>query len=147
MALLLFAGVISAGEEPTGQQAHWLQNFEEAKQHAAEQGLPLLISFSGSDWCVPCMRLERDLFTTSEFIHFSKEHLILLKLDFPARKKNLLSEEQLQHNEALAEIYNIKGAFPLVVITNPNGEVTGTMDHPLSSVEAYINSIQSAIRK
>ena len=97
-------------------QANWLTDFDQAKELSVASGKPILISFSGSDWCQPCLRLERDLFSKPEFAAFAEEHLILVKADFPSRKKNELSPEQIKHNEALAEIYNPSGSFPLVLI-------------------------------
>jgi thioredoxin-related protein len=84
------------------QNANWLFDFETAKKAAIEQKAPILLSFSGSDWCIPCMRLEKELFTDSAFIQYANQSLVLLKADFPSKKKNTLSPEQIQHNEALA---------------------------------------------
>jgi thioredoxin-related protein len=138
---------LSGADDGSALQAVWLTDFNEAATLATEKDLPILISFSGSDWCLPCMRLERDLFSTEEFIRFSNTHLILLKVDFPARKKNTLTAEQLQHNESLAQTYNQKGAFPLVVLTDPGGKVLGQMTHPLTSADSYIHSIQEIIQR
>ena len=54
-------------------------------------------------------------------VDFAKDNLVLLNLDFPAKKANRLSEEQTEHNEALAEKYNKKGVFPLLVVLNEKG--------------------------
>ena len=89
-------------------EAYWLTSFDDAKQQAKEESKHILINFSGSDWCIPCAHLERDFFSTEKFIAFSKEYLILVKADFPVKKKNHLSEKQKQHNYALAEEYNKK---------------------------------------
>jgi thioredoxin-related protein len=143
--LLFIPAGMTAAEEGGEDQCQWLYNMDEAKAEATATSRPILISFSGSDWCVPCMRLDRDLFSTAAFAQFSADHLVLLKLDFPARKRNALSAEQLAHNEELAEAYNQSGAFPLVVITDADGDVLGQMAHPLSSAEAYIQSLRSII--
>jgi len=137
---------ISPAYSGDSNETEWLTNVDEAREMAETTGRNILMSFSGSDWCIPCMRLQKDLFDTGEFNSFTDQHLILLKLDFPSRKKNLLSEEQVKHNEALAEQYNKKGSFPLVVITDAEGHVKGHMDHPLSSARAYIQSIDSILK-
>ena len=137
---------IYAGDEGA-QTANWLYSIDEAVQIAAEEDKIILINFSGSDWCAPCIRLEQNLFSTEAFNEYSDENLILLKLDFPAQKKNKLSEDQLKHNEALAESYNKKGIFPKVVLIRPDGSVKGYMGHPKVSANDYIESIQTIINK
>lgn len=125
----------------------WLYNIDQAKAEAVKENKLILISFSGSDWCAPCIRLEKNLFATDQFADFAKNNLILLKLDFPAQKKNKLPEEQLHHNEALADQYNKKGAFPLVLLIDAEGEVKGYMEHPKSTTEDYISSINTIVTK
>ena len=93
------------------------------------------------------MRLERELFSSPEFANFSEAELVLLKVDFPSRKRNDLSDEQRRHNEALAEEYNKNGAFPLVVITDAEGSIKGFMDHPLTSAQSYLASLEALIGK
>lgn len=93
------------------------------------------------------MRLEKDLFSTEAFRQFTEANFVLLKLDFPARKQNKLSPEQVAHNEALAEKYNQRGSFPLVLIIDSEGVVKGQMPHPLTSTDAYIESLRPYIEK
>ncbi|MEZ5009739.1 MAG: thioredoxin family protein [Chitinophagales bacterium] len=146
MRSLLFILLIGLGIHiSAAQEVNWLTSFDDAKSISAQENKYILISFSGSDWCVPCAKLERDLFTTEEFASFVASNLILLKADFPVRKKNLLSEEQQKHNEALAEIYNPKGSFPVMVIVNDQGKIIGYVSHPKSSTEAYINSLKEIV--
>jgi thiol-disulfide isomerase/thioredoxin len=123
----------------------WLYNIEEAKIKSLETGNPILISFSGSDWCLPCMRLHQTLFSDSTFIQYANESLVLLEVDFPSKKKSILSQEQLRHNEALSVQYNPKGSFPLVVIINGEGEVQGYMKHPAVSAAQYLQSIREIV--
>lgn len=99
----------------------WHSNFEEAKTLAAEQNRSILMVFSGSDWCKPCIQMREQIWDSAAFQNFAKENLVLLELDFPFRKKNRLSKEQTAHNEALAEQYNSKGEFPKVVLLDANG--------------------------
>ena len=150
LLLFLLIGSISISAQTAleiDEESAWLKNIDEAKSTAVAHEQFILMSFSGSDWCLPCMRLEKELFSTEEFIGYAEENLVLLKLDFPARKKNELPGEQVKHNEALAEKYNQRGSFPLVVITDASGNVQGYMQHPLTSPEAYIQSISFIIEQ
>lgn len=79
-----------------------------------ESDLPTLLIFSGSDWCLPCIRLEREIFSTQEFKDFARGRVHIVKADFPQKKK--LNDSLLMYNEALARQYNPSGAFPRVVL-------------------------------
>ncbi|MBL4706417.1 MAG: thioredoxin family protein [Flavobacteriales bacterium] len=124
----------------------WNNNFESSKALAKAEKKMILMSFQGSDWCANCMRLEKELFESEQFASFSAKYLVLLKLDFPMRKKNLLPKEQAKHNEALAERYNPKGEFPKVILMDSEGKVLGNLKHPLTSAEAYITNIKSVVK-
>ncbi|MFT6873750.1 MAG: thioredoxin-related protein [Roseivirga sp.] len=111
---------------PATEQADWTFDFEVAKITAKESDKVILIVFSGSDWCKPCIQLHKTLFESETFLDYAKENLVLVKVDFPYRKKNSLSNEQTVHNEKLAEMYNPDGEFPLAVFTDANGKLLGT---------------------
>ncbi|MFT5824141.1 MAG: thioredoxin-related protein [Crocinitomix sp.] len=140
---LTFFFTSASSEE--GEGANWYTDFDEAVAAASAEDKSILMSFSGSDWCVNCMRLERTLFESGEFMTYAKENLILLKLDFPAKKKNKLPEVQQKHNDELAEKYNKGGKFPTVVFLNKDENTLGELAHPLESAAAYMENIKGII--
>ena len=71
----------------------WLTDFEEARAIANKENKFILINFSGSDWCAPCIRLEKEIFETDLFLSYAKEQLVLVKADFPRLKKNKLEKK------------------------------------------------------
>lgn len=104
----------------------WETDISEAKEIASKENKPIILVFQGSDWCAPCMKLEKEIWSTNEFKGYAKEHFVMLKADFPKRSKNALPKEQQDRNNALAEKYNKNGYFPFVVVLNSKGEVKGT---------------------
>ncbi|MBP8156342.1 MAG: thioredoxin family protein [Leadbetterella sp.] len=108
--------------------ALWGENLETAQADAKQNHKLILLYFSGSDWCGPCIKLKQEVLETAEFQDFAKEHLNLVRADFPRMKKNQLSKEQTAYNEKLAEKYNPKGKFPLTVLINPDGKVITEWD-------------------
>jgi thioredoxin-related protein len=103
--------------------SEWGNNLEYAKEKAATEHKLILLNFSGSDWCAPCIMLKKQVFSSDEFQSFADERLVLLRADFPRLKKNKLPDDELKRNEALAEKYNPDGNFPFTVLINPTGEV------------------------
>lgn len=71
-------------------QPIWLTDYSEACKLATEKQQPILLNFSGSDWCVPCMRMKKDFFESQEFSTYASTNLVLLRADFPRGKKNKL---------------------------------------------------------
>lgn len=124
----------------------WHYDYKESQNIASDEHKTVLLVFSGSDWCKPCIQLHQQLFESEEFNAYAREHLVLLKADFPYKKKNRLSDEQTAKNEALAEKYNPNGEFPLALFINEKGEVLGTFGFDKSkSPSEYIESFKSIV--
>ena len=121
----------------------WQTDFDTAKQLASEKNLPIVLVFQGSDWCAPCIKLDREIWSSPEFIAHANDHFIMLKADFPKKKKNALPPEQEKKNNLLAEAYNSKGYFPWVVKLNKNGEVLGNTSYQKITPKGYIQLIES----
>ncbi len=125
---------------------NWGTNLDVAKKEAVAQHKLVLLNFSGSDWCGPCIKLHKQIFSNEIFTNFSDKELILVNADFPRLKKNQLSKELIHENELLAEKYNPKGAFPLTLLLNTNGEVIKTWDgFPKENIDAFVHEIDAAL--
>ncbi len=115
--ILLFSGSVE-----------WLTNMDEAKKIAQENKRLILLNFSGSDWCAPCIKMKKEVFSQDVFIQYANEHLVLVKADFPRLKKNQLEAAQVKHNEALAERYNPTGKFPYTLLLDAQGKLIKEWD-------------------
>ena len=122
---------------------NWLTNFDEAKTNAQQNNQKIVLVFSGSDWCAPCIKLEKEIWETKEFKTFSESNFVMIRADFPRRKKNALTQEQQQHNNNLAERYNKNGYFPLVVVLDEKGNVLGETGYKKLSPDAFIKLLTS----
>src|SRR5689334_13804261 len=106
----------------------WLTDFNKARQQAAESNKMILLNFSGSDWCIPCIRMKTDFFNVDAFREFAVAHLVLASADFPRLKKNQLTKELVKQNEALADKYNKDGKFPFTALLDSKGKVLKVWD-------------------
>ena len=122
---------------------NWLTNFDEAKQVAKNNSQKIILVFSGSDWCAPCIKLENEIWKSEEFKTYSKSNFVMLRADFPRRKKNALPEELQEHNNNLAEKYNKNGFFPFVVVLDENGKVLGETGYKKTTPNTYIKLLSS----
>jgi thioredoxin-related protein len=121
----------------------WLTDIEEAKKIASLENHHIILVFQGSDWCAPCMKLDKEVWSTEEFKAYAKDHFILLEADFPRRKANKLDESLQAKNNQLAEKYNQEGYFPLVVVLDEKGSVLGKTGYENISTSQYIKLLTS----
>ena len=121
----------------------WKTNFNEAKTEASTKHELILVSFSGSDWCLPCMKLKKTIFENESFVSYAGENLVLVNADFPRQNKHKLSADQKKINEELAEKYNPEGKFPYTVLMTAEGKVVKQWDGlPEASAAQFVDEIK-----
>ena len=126
---------------------NWNTNFEDAKQYALKDNKNILLVFSGSDWCAPCIKLDNVVWKSEAFKSESEKNWVIYKADFPKKKANQLSPELTESNNKLAEKYNKNGSFPLVSLLDKTGKVIGMTGFKNISATDYIQLIHSLEKK
>lgn len=123
--------------------ADWSTDIEKAKKAAAQDKKLIVLNFSGSDWCIPCIKMKKEIFESSAFTSYASKNLVLVRADFPRLKKNKLDKKLAESNQALAEKYNPKGKFPFTVLLDANGAVLKSWEGlPQGNAEAFVNSLK-----
>ncbi len=121
----------------------WVTDINEAKKLATKQNQKIILVFQGSDWCRTCIKLDKEIWSTKEFKTYAKEHFVMLKADFPKKKKNKLDKIQKQKNIDLIEKYHKQGYFPFIVVLNKDGNVLGKTGYRKLSPSEYIKILTS----
>jgi thiol-disulfide isomerase/thioredoxin len=124
-----------------GVLAQEIHNAEEAFRLSHETKKPVLLVFSGSDWCAPCILFDKKVLSQESFQTFAKNNLIVLKADFPQRKK--IAEDVKKQNDALAEKYNPKGLFPHVMLILPGHSTPATLSYTNETPDEFISEINA----
>lgn len=124
----------------------WHTDFKEAKKIAAQENKTVVLVFQGSDWCAPCIKLDRAIWSTDTFKAYAKDHFVMVQADFPRKKANALKEAQAAANAQLAETYNKRGIFPFVVVMDAKGDVLGETSYKKVSPEKYIEILNGFIQ-
>ena len=119
----------------------WMGDLSQAQKEASVQKKLILLNFSGSDWCGPCIKLKHDVFESEAFGNFAQDKLVLVRADFPRLKKNQLPADQQARNDQMAERYNPNGKFPLTVLINSQGKVLKEWDGYQPSVQKFIAEV------
>lgn len=118
LLLLIFGSVAVQAQE-----LNWHTNVKEAIALGNKQKKPLLLFFTGSDWCGWCIRLQKEVLKTPEFEKWANENVILVELDYPRRTPQ--STEIKKQNDELQQEFSIQG-FPTICFangTNKGGKV------------------------
>jgi thioredoxin-related protein len=125
---------------------HWENDFEKAKQQALSEKKYILLNFSGSDWCGPCIRMHKEIFESNAFEELASKKLILMNADFPRLKKNQLSKTQQEQNDQLADKYNAAGSFPLTVLLTPDGKLVKVWEgFPKDGADEFIDDLTHTV--
>ena len=124
----------------------WSGDFDAAKIQAAQQHKLIMVNFSGSDWCGPCIRLRKEILESATFETYASDHLLLVRADFPRQKKNQLSKQQVKLNEALADKYNPEGKFPYTLLVDETGKVLFQWDgFPNETPDQFVSQIDQIV--
>jgi hypothetical protein len=125
----------------------WHYNLDEAKAIAHKEHRHILLNFSGSDWCGPCIMLRRQILDDTVFLQMADTSLVLVNADFPRKKKDQLPPQQQSINNALADQYNAEGQFPRTLLLNADGKVLKTWDgNPGVTAEIFAKEVEDLIQ-
>jgi protein disulfide-isomerase len=139
--LLGLAVILCTTPIATHAELNWLTDYETALKQAKDEGKAVLIDFTGSDWCVWCMKLKGEVFDKPEFAAFASANLVLLEVDFPRGKAQ--SEQQRTSNENLARKFAVSG-FPTIFLVNAEGKPVGRGGYIQGGPSAFITEIKKA---
>ena len=121
--LLLPAPLLTAADKPATEGAvpgEWTMDLDAALEVAAAKKLPLLLNFTGSDWCGWCKHMDKEVFAQEAWTAFAQTNLLLVWIDFP-KDKSLVPEKFADRNKALAERHGVEG-YPTYIVLDDNGQ-------------------------
>jgi len=121
----------------------WGHNIITAQSRAKKNGTLILLDFTGSDWCPPCMALHDFVLTQPEFLNYAEKNLELVELDFPKNKS--IDAKLVEANARLAEKYNVEG-FPTIIVLDAAGKIVHRdTGYSGKNAKAYTASLQKAL--
>src|SRR6476659_9880635 len=141
LSLIVVFSLLGAGAA----ELEWLTDLAQAKSQAKTENKLVLMDFTGSDWCPPCKKLKKDVFSSEEFATFAKANLVLMEVDFPRAKKQ--SAELKKANDALSKKFDIE-AYPTVVVLSPEGKLLSKdTGYDGSSAKDFVAKLQKLAKK
>ncbi|REG96228.1 thioredoxin family protein [Flavobacterium aquicola] len=154
LVAFFFIGISVSQAQDSGNSANqlkWYTDVKEAIKVSDKEKKPLMLFFTGSDWCGWCIRLQKEVLTTPEFSKWANESVILVELDFPrrtAQPENI----KVQNNE-LQQVFGIQG-FPTIYFANAkvkdgktNFEGLGSTGYVAGGPAAWIATAETFVKK
>jgi thiol:disulfide interchange protein len=120
----------------------WSTDIEAALVQAKKENKAVLLEFTGSDWCPPCIMMRKEVFSKAEFVSAASKKFVLVEIDVPRGDK-----EVAEKNRPIAEKYEIKG-YPTVILLDSDGkEFTRffATEHP--AVDSFLAHLESSLEK
>jgi protein disulfide-isomerase len=129
---LIAAGILALGAlgcqkktadvSTAADSSEWLTDFKRAQEIARTNNKALLLDFTGSDWCQPCIQLKKEIFASAEFKNYAAQNLVLVEVDFPRAKQQ--TAELVTQNQQLSEKFGV-GGYPFIVLLRSDGTRLG----------------------
>lgn len=119
----------------------WMASIPEAQKVAKAEKKALFVEFTGSDWCPPCMMMEKAVFSKKEFIEGAGKDFILVKIDIPNNDKELRAK-----NEKVLKEYKVSGV-PTVILMDAEGkEISRMVASRFNTVEKMLAELKKQLR-
>lgn len=146
MSLKIFAFIIAFLYTAISFSQDWKATYADALGCSTEENKPIIIVFAGSDWCAPCIKLDKNIWQSETFKSYAAANYILYKADFPRKKANALSPELNEQNAKLADRFNEKGHFPLVVVLDAEENVLGNLGYRKLNPTEYLSLLNDLLK-
>jgi len=127
---------------PAARAATWLTDMGAAKLKVAAENKPMLVLFTGSDWCPACQRLKREVFTKPEFSTYADVNLILVEADFPRYRTQTPTLKQA--NAGLAKSFGIQ-YYPTMILLDTRGQEVARLRYGNDGVGPFLASLDAAV--
>ena len=142
--LFLLLAFCAAVCQVRSENLKWFTDAEAAQAKAKEENKLVLLDFTGSDWCIWCKKLKREVFDKPEFAQFAQSKLVLVEVDFPQHKT--LPEAQQQANARLDNTYRIN-SYPTIILLDSDGKQVARMGYVFGGASSFIAKLEKKVAK
>lgn len=120
----------------------WYTSIKAARKQAAEEKKPIVMLFTGSDWCPYCVKLEKEVLTQKVFKEWAANNAILYLADSKGGPGKESSDGRAQK-----EKYAKGAGYPCVIITDTEGTHLGKTGYTGATPAEYVKALDAIIAK
>jgi thioredoxin-related protein len=133
--------------KPDARRDGWLTDYQQARRQAKAEGKDLLLDFTGSDCCVWCIRLRKEVFDMPSFRTKAPQAFVLVEVDFPRAKQQ--SDTLRKQNRRLQQTFAVDG-YPTIYLADADGRPYARTGYDEVGPEIYLGrlvELREKIRK
>ncbi|NWK56404.1 DUF953 domain-containing protein [Verrucomicrobiaceae bacterium N1E253] len=120
----------------------WMTNVDDALAKAKTDKKPVMVEFTGSDWCPPCIMMDKKVFSKKSFVSKASEKFILVKIDIPRADKELSKK-----NQKVLKKYKVQGVPTVVLFDEEGKEFNRFTASQYPDVSKFLAHLDQALEK
>ena len=120
----------------------WVTDVDSAVEEAKKKNKAVLIEFTGSDWCPPCIIMDKEVFSQPSFVSKASEDFVLVKIDLP-RSNPELSEK----NSKVLNKYKVQGVPTVILMDKEGKEFNRFRASQFPEVSKFLAHLDSQLEK
>lgn len=132
-----------SGQTAVQSQINWQPSYNAAVAASQASSKPILILFTGTNWCPACITLERQVLSKPVFAQAVGEKFVFFKAEIPGSSAEIV---QASPHKFLLDRYRIQ-RFPTILVINPDGRVLFSVNYQAEGPEAYINELNHKLNQ
>jgi thioredoxin-related protein len=123
------------------QDAEMITDWIKAKEVAKKENKRILIILTGSEWCAPCKKMDKNVIEKSEFQKYAKQNLVLFLIDLPGGGL-IINSKVYQEYENFKNAYQTT-ALPSLILTDYDGSKINVLKGKMFSFENIMKQLKS----
>ncbi|BDS06956.1 hypothetical protein NT6N_19960 [Oceaniferula spumae] len=120
----------------------WMTDVDSAVAKAKKENKSVMVEFTGSDWCPPCIMMHKKVFSKSEFVKQASKNFILVKIDIPNKDPELKKK-----NSAVLQKYGVRGVPTVILFDKEGKEFTRFSASQFPDVDKFIAHLNESLEK
>jgi protein disulfide-isomerase len=135
LSILFLTSLSSIAQKSAKEDLVWHTDLNKAIELSNKEHKPMMLFFTGSDWCGWCVKLQKEVFTQAEFKKWAQDNVILVEVDFP--KANIQTEEVKTQNRMLQQQFAVRG-YPTCWFTTADKQQDGKVNYTQIGQQGYL---------
>lgn len=120
----------------------WLTDIDAGIAQAKKENKSVMVEFTGSDWCPPCIMMHKKVFSKSEFVSGASKKFVLVKIDIPNSDKELKKK-----NTEVLKKYGVRGVPTVILFGKDGKEFNRFSASQFPAVDKFLAQLDSALEK
>jgi len=136
LSIIFLTRLTSFAQKATNEDVVWHTDLNKAIELSKKENKPIMLFFTGSDWCGWCKKLQQEVFTQVEFKKWAQENVILMEVDFPSA--NVQQSEAVKTQNRMIKQQFVVPGFPTCFFVKADKLKDGKINYTQFGKQGYI---------